>query len=402
MSLLQGRPARSPLHPVLAPFVSLSCFPYFDPALGDCSVKKRVVVAMSGGVDSSVVAGILASQGYDLIGITIKTYKYEDVGGNIGNESSCCSLDGINDARAVAAKLGFPHYVLDFSEKFGVEVIDNFVDEYVSGRTPNPCVICNRKIKWEELIRKATALGADCIATGHYAKIRLDTGTQRYVVSRGRDESKDQSYALWGLTQESLSKTLFPLADMTKPESRALGEKLGLPNMQKPESYEICFIPDNNYERFLKERLPDLEGRVGDGEIVMDGEVVGRHRGYPFYTIGQRRSIGVFRPEPLYVTAIDAKSNRIEVGVEARLHKGGLVAKQINMVKYADCREPRRVDAKIRYKDSGGAATVQDLPDGRAMVLFDEKRRAITPGQSVVFYEGDDVVGGGVIDEVID
>ena len=334
-------------------------------------MKKRVVVAMSGGVDSSVAAGILASQGFDLIGITIKTYKYEDVGGNIGNESSCCSLDGINDARAVAAKLGFPHYVLDFSERFGMEVIDNFVDEYVAGRTPNPCVICNRKIKWEELIRKATALGADYIATGHYAKVRLDAQTERYVISRGRDQSKDQSYALWGLTQDSLSRTLFPLADMTKTESRALGEKLGLPNMQKPESYEICFIPDNNYERFLKERLPDLERRVSDGDIVMDGEVVGRHRGYPFYTIGQRRSIGVFRPEPLYVTAIDAQANRIEIGSEGKLHKRGLVASNTNMMKYVDCREPRRVDARIRYKDTGGTATVHDLPDGRVRVVFD-------------------------------
>jgi tRNA-specific 2-thiouridylase len=356
---------------------------------------------MSGGVDSSVVAGILASQGYDLIGITIKTYKYEDVGGNVGNESSCCSIDGINDARAVAAKLGFPHYVLDFSERFGLEVIDNFVDEYLAGRTPNPCVICNRKIKWEELIRKATALDADYIATGHYAKVRFDGQTQRYVISRGRDESKDQSYALWGLTQESLSKTLFPLASMTKSESRALGEKLGLPNMQKPESFEICFIPDNNYGRFLKEARPELGARVVDGEIVMDGEVVGRHDGFPFYTIGQRKGLGVYRPDPLYVTGIDAPNNRIEIGTEEKLYKHGLIARNVNMVKYADCHEPRRVEAKIRYKDGGGAATIHELPDGRVKVIFDEKRRAITPGQSVVFYEGDDVVGGGVIDVVL-
>ncbi len=363
--------------------------------------KKRVVVAMSGGVDSSVVAGILAEQGYDLIGITIKTYKYEDVGGNVGNESSCCSLDGINDARAVAAKLGFPHYVLDFSERFGAEVIDNFVDEYLNGRTPNPCVICNRKIKWEELIRKSDALGADFIATGHYAKVKFDENTKRYYVSRGRDESKDQSYALWGLTQESLSKTLFPLAEMTKPESRELGEKFGLANMRKGESYEICFIPDNNYERFLKERVPQLETQVAGGEIVMDGEVVGKHRGFPFYTVGQRKGIGIARPEPVYVTGIDYQNNRIEIGTEDKLYKRGLIAKNVNMQKYADCKEPLRGQAKIRYKDSGGEATVQEMNDGRVQVIFDEKRRAITPGQSVVFYEGDDVVGGGVIDEII-
>lgn len=363
--------------------------------------KKRVVVAMSGGVDSSVAAGILAQQGYDLIGITIKTYKYEDVGGNIGNESSCCSLDGINDARAVAMKLGFPHYVLDFSEKFGAEVIDNFVDEYLAGRTPNPCVICNRKIKWEELIRKSDALGADYIATGHYAQVKYDETTKRCYVSRGRDLSKDQSYALWGLTQESLRKTLFPLAELTKPESRALGEKFGLDNMQKGESYEICFIPDNNYERFLKERAPLLENQVAGGEIILEGEVVGEHRGFPFYTIGQRKGIGVFRPEPLYVTAIDAKSNRIEVGREEKLYKRGLLARSVNMQKYADCESPRRVTAMIRYKDSGAPATIRELSDGRVEVIFDEKRRAITPGQSVVFYEGDDVVGGGVIDSVL-
>ncbi len=364
--------------------------------------KKRVVVAMSGGVDSSVAAAILADQGYDLIGITIKTYKYEDVGGNVGNESSCCSLDGINDARAVAAQLGFPHYVLDFSEKFGIEVIENFVDEYLNGRTPNPCVICNRKIKWEELLVKANALGADYIATGHYARIGINEHNGRYYVSRGRDTSKDQSYALWGLSQDSLRKTLFPLADLTKSESRALGEKFGLPNMRKAESYEICFIADNNYERFLKERVPNLAASVDGGEIVLDGQVVGRHRGFPFYTIGQRKGIGVARPEPLYVTEIDHRSNRIVVGKEEKLYHRGLLATQVNMQKYADCKTPLRVDARIRYKDSGGAATIEQTHDGCMRVLFDQKRRAITPGQSVVFYEGDDIVGGGVIDSIID
>ncbi len=364
--------------------------------------RKRVVVAMSGGVDSSVVAGILAKQGYDLIGITIKTYKYEDVGGNVGNESSCCSLDGINDARSVALKLGFPHYVLDFSEKFGAEIIDNFVDEYLAGRTPNPCVICNRKIKWEELIRKSDALGADYIATGHYAKVSCSEVTGRYYVSRGRDESKDQSYALWGLTQASLSRTLFPLAELTKPESRALGEQFGLDNMRKGESYEICFIPDNNYERFLKDRVPQLSTQLAGGQIVLDGVVVGEHRGFPFYTIGQRKGIGIARPEPLYVTSIDKSTNRIQVGTEDKLFKRGLIAGNVNMQKYADCVLPLRVQAKIRYKDPGSQATIRQLSDGRVEVLFDEKRRAITPGQSVVFYEGDDVVGGGVIDEIVE
>ncbi len=363
--------------------------------------KQRVVVAMSGGVDSSVAAAILADQGYELIGITIKTYRYEDVGGNVGNESSCCSLDGINDARAVASLIGFPHYVLDFSEKFGLEVIDNFVDEYLQGRTPNPCVICNRKIKWEELIAKADALGADFIATGHYAQIHINESNGRYYIARGKDVSKDQSYALWGLMQPSLRKTLFPLAELTKAETRALGERYGLPNMRKPESYEICFIPDNNYERFLKERDPALAERVTGGEIVLDGEVVGRHRGFPFYTVGQRKGLGVARPEPLYVTAIDPSANRVYVGTEEGLYHRGLMATRVNMQKYPDCRTPLRVHAKIRYKDSGGSATIEQLDDGDVRVVFDEPRRAITPGQSVVFYEGDDLVGGGVIDAVM-
>ena len=363
--------------------------------------KKRVVVAMSGGVDSSVVAAMLAEQGYDLVGITLKTYRYDDVGGNTGNESSCCSLDGINDARAVAAQLGFPHYVLDFSEPFGREVIDNFVEEYLSGRTPNPCVICNRKIKWEELLRKADALGADFIATGHYARIRLEPSTGRYVISRGRDESKDQSYALWGLTQTSLSRTLFPLAEFTKPEARALGERYGLVNARKGESYEICFIPDDDYERFLKERVPGLAQRVDGGKMVMNGEVVGQHRGYPFYTIGQRKGLGIAMGEPVYVTGIDRKTNTVEIGREEKLYHSGLIAKQVNMVKYSECRQPLQVLARIRYKDAGGAATIQSMDDGRMKVMFEEQRRAITPGQSVVFYEGDDVIGGGIIDEIL-
>jgi tRNA-uridine 2-sulfurtransferase len=365
------------------------------------SAKERVVVAMSGGVDSSVVAGILSEQGYDLVGITIKTYRYEDTGGNVGNESSCCSLDGINEARAVAATLGFPHYVLDFSEQFGREVIQDFVEEYLSGRTPNPCVICNRRIKWEELLRKATALGARSIATGHYARVRHDAVRGRYVVSKGEDRTKDQSYALWGLTQESLARTMFPLADWTKSEARAYGEKLGLIRPAKKESFEICFIPDNNYERFLKDQLPDLESTVGNGEIVLDGQVVGRHRGFPFYTVGQRKGLGVARPAPLYVTGIDPEKNRIEVGTKDRLYHRGLIARNVNLIKYADIRESLCVDARIRYKDAGGAAEIRACDDGRMRVVFDEKRRAITKGQSVVFYEGDDVVGGGIIDQIL-
>ena len=366
-------------------------------------MKQRVVVAMSGGVDSSVAAGILAEQGYDLIGITIKTYRYEDVGGNQGNESSCCSLDGINDARAVAATIGFPHYVLDFSERFGAEVIENFVDEYLAGRTPNPCVICNRRIKWEELIRKSAALGANWIATGHYAGVRRDARSGRYLVSRGRDAAKDQSYALWGLTQESLSRTLFPLAGLTKPEARALAAKYRLPVAGKGESYEICFIPDNNYERFLRERVPALNAvSASGGELVMDGKVVGRHRGVPFYTIGQRRGLGIATGSPVYVTGIDAERNRIELGTADKLAHRGLAARQLNLMKYADLRSGLRVTAKIRSMDAGGAGLAHTDGDGRLRVVFDTPRKSVTPGQSVVLYEGDDVVGGGIIERALD
>ncbi|MDE3057342.1 MAG: tRNA 2-thiouridine(34) synthase MnmA [Bacteroidota bacterium] len=360
---------------------------------------------MSGGVDSSVAAALLVEQGYNVIGITIKTFNYDDVGGSPDNDKSCCSLDGINDARMVAAKLGFPHYVLDFSEVFGREVIDDFVNEYLHGKTPNPCVICNRKIKWEEMIRKSVKLGADFIATGHYARVRKDEATNRYIVSRGKDVQKDQSYALWGLTQESLSRTLFPLADLTKAETRSLAEKCGLKTAAKGESYEICFITDDNYERFLKFKLPELEKSVAGGDVVMDGKVIGTHRGFPFYTIGQRKGIGVALPEPVYVTGINYKDNVITVGREKDLRTTTLIGRKLNLIKYGNLKDGKRLSVKIRYKDSGDAALVTQLDgdgkgEGHVKAEFEEPKRAITPGQSAVFYEGNDVVGGAIIDSV--
>lgn len=365
-------------------------------------MKPRVVVGMSGGLDSSVAAALLLEQGYDVVGITIKTYRYEDVGGNVGSDTSCCSLDGINDARRVALELGIPHYVYDFTEPFGREVIDYFVDAYLAGDTPNPCVMCNRTIKWAEMIRRAGALGADYIATGHYAQVRRDETRGRYILSRGRDPEKDQSYALWGLTQESLARTIFPLAGMVKSESREMAARLGLAVAGKRESYEICFIPDNNYNRFLKENVEGLEEKVAGGEIVKDGEVIGRHDGYPFYTVGQRRGLGVSSPEPLYVIDIDPAGNRVEVGDNKALMHRGLRAGTVNMIAYESLPEPLRLTAKIRYKDDGAVCTCRTLPDGTLEIHFDEPRRAITRGQSVVLYEGNDVVGGGVIREWFD
>jgi tRNA-uridine 2-sulfurtransferase len=363
---------------------------------------QRVVVAMSGGVDSSVVAALLVEQGFDVIGITLKTYAYEDVGGNTGNSSSCCSLDGINDARAVAAQLGIPHYVLDFSQIFTEEVVEDFVAEYMHGRTPNPCVVCNRKIKWEALIRKSEALGAGSLATGHYARVRHDPGLNRWLLSRGRDDRKDQSYALWGLTQDSLSRTMFPLAELTKEEVRSYAVRLGLPVAAKGESFEICFIPDNNYERFLKERAPDLEQRVQGGDLKFEGKTIGSHKGYPFFTIGQRKGLGVAVGEPLYVRRIDAGTNSVELGREEDLYARGLVARGLNLIKYFSIPDPVRVTAKVRYKDEGAPGTARTVDGGRLEVKFDERRRAITPGQSVVLYDGDDVIGGGIIDEVLE
>lgn len=359
--------------------------------------KKRVLVGMSGGVDSCVAAGLLVEQGYEVIGITIKTYKYEDVGGNVGNDSSCCSLDGINDARRVALSLGFPHYVVDFTEAFKENVIDYFIDEYLEGNTPNPCVRCNRTIKWAEMLKKANALDAEYIATGHYAHIRQDEHG-RYILSRGTGR-KDQSYALWGLTQDDLSRTLFPLSGMTKEESRAHAERLGLDVAKKKESYEICFIPDNDYHRFLRDNVKDLDTKVGGGDIVLDGEVIGKHQGFPFYTIGQRKGLGVSHEEPLYVLNVLADTNTIEVGTEEHLSHFNLKADNVNLIKYAPWNGERLLATKIRYKDDGVLGYCSFDTEGNLIIRYETPRKAITPGQSVVLYEGDDVVGGGIITE---
>ena len=366
------------------------------------SSPGRVVIAMSGGVDSSVAAALLVEQGYDVIGITIKTSNYEEVGGNVYNDSSCCSLEGINDARLVASKLNFPHYVVDFTEQFKKEVIDNFTNEYLAGRTPNPCVICNRKIKWEELIKKASTLDAHYIATGHFAKVSYDQERKRYVLSRGKDGRKDQSYALWGLTQESLSKTIFPLGELTKVEVRELARKFGLKTASKGESFEICFIADNNYERFLKEQVPNLENEVGGGNLIFDNKFVAKHRGYPFYTIGQRKGIGTAFGEPVYVTEIDANTNTIKLGREKDLLHKGLIANQINLISVTDIQKELRVLAKIRYKDEGSTGIVQYDGSDKIRIIFDEPKRSITPGQSVVMYDGNEIVGGGIIEKAFD
>lgn len=364
------------------------------------SAKQTVVVGMSGGVDSSVTAALLLEQGYRVIGITMKTYDFDEVGGNVENETSCCGLGAVNDARLVAAKLEIPHYVVDFRESFGRAVIGNFVEEYLKGRTPNPCVICNREIKWGQLLAKAEALGADYLATGHYARLRFDEQNGRYIISRGKYAQKDQSYALWAVAQSALSKTMFPLGSLTKPEVRDLARRFELRNASKDESYEICFVADNSYERFLKDKVPDLETRVAGGEVFRDGLIAGTHKGYPFYTIGQRKGIGAFG-QKMYVTGIDSATNRVHIGSQKDLDQDVLIAGGVN---WSGCERPTskmKVTAKVRYKDDDTAATVEPLEDGRIRVVFDSPKRAITPGQSVVLYRGDDMVGGGVIETVV-
>lgn len=360
-------------------------------------MKKKVVVGMSGGVDSSVAAALLLEEGFEVIGITMKTYDFEDVGGGPVNQTSCCGLGAMNDARAVAVTLGIPHYVVDFRDSFEQKVISNFVSEYLDGRTPNPCVVCNREIKWGELLKKANALGADYIATGHYARSEFDPDRQRHTILKGRYKLKDQSYALWGLSQGALAKTKFPLGDLEKPEVRALAKSLGLRTAQKDESFEICFIADNNYERFLKYQDPALESAVDGGNIIWNGAVVGTHRGFPFYTIGQRRGIGAFGRK-MYVTGIGKERNEVYVGGASDLERSELTASQLNWVSIDPALAPMDVTAKIRYNDVATSARIYPEEGDIVRVVFEQPKRAITAGQSVVFYANDLLLGGGIID----
>lgn len=364
--------------------------------------KNRVIVAMSGGVDSSVAAALLVEQGYEVIGITMKTWGFMEVGGAPKHESGCCSLDAIFDAKSIANKLGFPHYTVDFTKAFEDTVIENFVDEYLNGRTPNPCVICNRKIKWEELLMKADALEAYYIATGHYSEIDFDKANKRYRLKSLHDNEKDQSYALWGLTQESLSRTLFPLNFYKKDEVRKLADKFGLRTANKPDSQEICFVADNNYERFLRERVPEQIEKVKEGDFIFEGKEVGKHKGIPFYTIGQRRGLGVSLGEPVYVKNIDIKSNRIELGRNSSLLESKLSAGEVNFVSASFLETGMQVIAKIRYSDKGSPAEITECNKKSFSIKFHEPKRAITPGQSVVLYNNEGyVLAGGIIKKAI-
>ena len=352
-------------------------------------------MAMSGGIDSTMASLLLHEEGYEVIGITMKTWDYASAGGS-KKETGCCSLDSINDARQLAVDCGFPHTILDIREEFGDYIIDNFVDEYIAGRTPNPCVLCNTHIKWEALLKRADMLGCEFIATGHYAQVRkLD---DRYVVSKGLDESKDQSYVLWGVTQECLQRTIFPMGNFHKKDIKQMAIDRGYHQLAaKSESYEICFIPDNDYRGFLKRRVEGLQEKVKDGNFVsVSGEVVGKHDGYPFYTIGQRK-IGVsLGNEPTYVVGINEIDNTVVVGTKEDLKKQEMYVRNINYVKYPKLTDGVQLLVKVRYKHNGEMATITNEGDD-LKVLFHNKVEGIAPGQSAAFYDGNDLVAGGFI-----
>lgn len=351
---------------------------------------------MSGGIDSSLAAVLLHEEGYEVIGMTMKTWDYASSGGT-KKETGCCSLDSINDARNIAVSLGFPHYILDIREEFGDAVIDHFTGEYLEGRTPNPCVMCNTHIKWDALLRRADRLDCESIATGHYAHIRTENG--RHILSKGVDSLKDQSYVLWGVSQESLSRTKLPLGHLRKSEIREMAKERGFMELvTKSESYEICFVPDNDYRGFLKRRMPGLEAEVAGGNFVMEGtgKVLGKHQGYPFYTIGQRKGLGMAFGQPMFVTEIRKDTNEVVLGVDKDLFRDGMIVSKLNLQKYDHINGPLETVTKVRYKDPGTPATISQSGD-KIEVLFSEGVSAIAPGQAAVFYEGDDVIGGGWI-----
>tara|TARA_B100001540_G_scaffold12480_2_gene11048 strand:+ start:9446 stop:10591 length:1146 start_codon:yes stop_codon:yes gene_type:complete len=359
------------------------------------SKNGKILLAMSGGIDSSISSLLLHDMGYEVVGITMKTWDYQSSGSS-KKETGCCSLESINDARSIAVKMGFNHYILDIRDEFGDYVIDYFTDEYMNGRTPNPCVLCNTHIKWEALLKRAKNLDCNYIATGHYAKVRSEN--DRYIVSKGIDKKKDQSYALWGISQKNLSQTIFPLGELNKEEIKKIAIKNGYKNLvDKSESYEICFVPDDDYRGFLKKRIKNIDKKVGEGDFLNEnGEIIGRHKGYPFYTIGQRKGLGIALGYPVYVTEIKHKTNEVVLGTFDELKRDGMYVKKLNMMKYDKIVGKMDADTKIRYNDIGSSSIIEQIDD-TIKVFFGNGVNAITPGQAAVFYEKDDIIGGGWI-----
>lgn len=351
---------------------------------------------MSGGIDSTVAALMLHDQGYEVIGITMKTWDYATSNSTSHKETGCCNVDSFNDARQAAVEHGFPHYILDIRSEFGDAVIENFIEEYLAGRTPNPCVMCNTHIKWNALLKKADALDCEFIATGHYVNVREEN--ERHVLSKGLDDTKDQSYVLWGLSQESLSRSIYPLGNYHKTEIRQMAHDFGYPELaKKSESYEICFVPDNDYRSFLRKRVDGLEEKVAGGEFVLeDGTVIGHHKGYPFYTIGQRKGLELAYGKPMFVTHIDPENNRITVGEDRELITRVMYVSQLNFIKYDKIKDGMNALVKIRYKSWPIPARLY-FEHNAVRVEFMENVKAVTPGQSAVFYEDRDVIAGGII-----
>lgn len=359
--------------------------------------KPRVVVAMSGGVDSSLTAALLVHQGYECIGATMRLWDDDSI--ETQDERGCCSLSAVEDARRVADSLGIPFYVLNFRKMFQETVIDYFVNEYAGGRTPNPCIACNRHVKFTGLLEKAKQLGAQFVATGHYARIVYDEVLNRHLLLKGVDGSKDQSYALYHLNQLTLQHFLMPLGEYTKTETRQLAREYGLAVANKPDSQEICFIPDNNYKRYLNDHAPSS---LRSGNIVdLTGKVIGRHGGLPLYTVGQRRGLGLAAGHPMYVIGLDYEKNELVVGNDRDVFSRELVADDLNWITIDSLSDSIAIKAKIRYSAREAEAVVVPLDGSKVKVIFNEPQRAITPGQSVVFYDGNTVVGGGIIQRVL-
>ena len=360
-------------------------------------MNKKAIIAMSGGVDSSVAAYLMKEAGYECTGVTMKLFQNEEVG--LSKEHTCCSLDDVEDARNVAFHLGIPFHVFNFSDRFEECVIKRFVESYENGMTPNPCIDCNRFLKFDKLYHRASELGLDYIVTGHYARIEFNEETGRYELKKAPDENKDQSYVLYNLTQDQLSHTQFPLGTMTKPEVRKIAEEQGFINARKHDSQDICFVPDGNYGNFIETYTGK---QFPEGDFVdLEGNRMGTHKGIIRYTIGQRKGLGLSVPEPVYVCALDLEKNQVILGKNTDLFSNELIATDINLISVPEIKEPMRVKAKVRYRQKEQWAVAVQTGEDTLRVTFDEPQRAITRGQAVVLYDGDKVVGGGTISSVL-